>query len=153
MARTLRLWAMAVLFAVMAGAPMARAAGIVPVVFHTADGRRLAYRMELEQSEAELAHGLMGRREVPPQTGMLFDFGYARPISMWMKDTPIPLDMVFIAEDGRILSIAARTVPLSLAIIPSPGPVRAVIELAGGTCEHEGIRVGDRVGAALFGTH
>ncbi|OIQ95109.1 hypothetical protein GALL_229150 [mine drainage metagenome] len=149
--RTLRLWASALVL-LAAGGPAAWAAGIVPVVFHTADGRALAYRMELEQSQAELEHGLMGRKEVPPHTGMLFDFGYARPISMWMKDTLIPLDMVFIAEDGRILSIAARTVPMSLAIIPSPGPVRAVIELAGGTCERENIRDGDRVGAALFGT-
>jgi uncharacterized membrane protein (UPF0127 family) len=83
---------------------------------------------------------------------MLFDWGSPRESSMWMRNTLIPLDMLFIAADGRIHRIAERTVPLSLAPIASGGPVRATLELAGGTAERLDIRVGDRVLHRIFGT-
>ncbi len=76
---------------------------------------------------------------------MLFDFQRAVPVAMWMKNTFIPLDMLFIAADGRIVNIARRTVPQSLETIPSAAPVRWVLELNAGAAARLGIRAGDRV--------
>jgi len=126
------------------------AAGEVPLTIDTKDGRHLSYKVELAQTPDELAHGLMNRSSVPDYTGMLFDFGYERPISMWMKNTPIPLDMLFVANDGKILRIAQRTVPMSLETIPSPGPIRAVLELGGGASERLNIHEGDHLVGAIF---
>jgi uncharacterized membrane protein (UPF0127 family) len=126
------------------------AGGQVSLDIETKDGRHLAYKVELAQTPNELAHGLMNRSSVPENTGMLFDFGYERPISMWMKDTPIPLDMLFVTDDGKIVHIAQRTVPMSLETIPSPGPIRAVLEVAGGATERQNIHEGDRLVGAFF---
>lgn len=122
----------------------------VPLSVDTKDGRHIAYRVELAQTPEQLTHGLMNRGAVPENTGMLFDFGYDHPIAMWMKNTPVPLDMLFLTADGRIVKIAQRTVPMSLETIPSPGPVRAVLEVAGGACEKQGIHEGDRLSGAIF---
>jgi uncharacterized membrane protein (UPF0127 family) len=81
---------------------------------------------------------------------MLFDFHKEQPTSFWMKNTYIPLDMIFIRADGRILSIAENRVPLSEALVSSNGPVRAVLEVIGGTAKKLGIAPGDRVGHAIF---
>jgi uncharacterized membrane protein (UPF0127 family) len=83
---------------------------------------------------------------------MLFDWGTPRESAMWMRNTIAPLDMVFITADGRIHRIAERTVPYSLATIESRGPVRATLELAAGTAERLGLRVGDWVEQRIFGT-
>jgi uncharacterized membrane protein (UPF0127 family) len=96
--------------------------------------------------------GLMFRTEVAPDEGMIFDWGSPRESSMWMRNTLVPLDMLFIAADGRIHRIAERTVPLSLATIDSRGPVRATLELRGGIAAERDIRVGDRVLHRLFGS-
>ena len=92
----------------------------------------------------------MFRRILLPDRGMLFDYGQTQEISMWMKDTYVPLDMVFIAGDGRVVHFVERTVPLSLTSIPSQGPVRAVLELTAGSVERLDIRLGDRVLHAVF---
>jgi len=136
--------------AMMTAVP-AWAAGTAPLVIDTKAGGHVALTVELAVSQDELSKGLMNRQSLPEHGGMLFDFGYERPIAMWMKNTLIPLDMVFIANDGRILGIAQRTVPMSLETIPSPGPVRAVLELPGGTTEHEHIAVGDKAHGAFLG--
>jgi hypothetical protein len=81
---------------------------------------------------------------------MLFDFKTDRPVAMWMRNTRIPLDMLFIARDGRVANIAERAVPFSEQTIPSAGPVRAVLELAGGTASRLGIKPGDRVVHPMF---
>ena len=94
----------------------------------------------------------MFRPSVAPDGGMLFDWGTARKLAMWMRNTIAPLDMVFITADGRIHRIAERTVPYSLATIESRGPVRATLELAAGTAERLGLHVGDRVQQRIFGT-
>ena len=94
----------------------------------------------------------MFRPEVKPDEGMLFDWGSPRESSMWMRNTITPLDMVFIAADGRIHRIAERTVPLSLATVASNGPVRATLELRAGITEQLDIRPGDRVLQRIFGT-
>src|SRR5262249_12991907 len=96
------------------------------------------------------AKGLMFRRELPEGQGMLFDFGHEQPTSFWMKNTYIPLDMIFIRGDGRIAKIAENTVPLSEALISSGSPVRAVLEVIGGTAKKLGIAPGDRVAHAIF---
>ena len=92
----------------------------------------------------------MFRTHVADDEGMLFDWGIPRESQMWMKNTLVPLDMVFINEDGSIRTIAENTVPRSLAVIASHGPVRATLELAAGVTEKDDIRVGDRVVGGIF---
>ena len=112
-----------------------------------------AFEVELAITPEEKEHGLMFRRELPQGHGMLFDFGFDQPVAFWMKNTYIPLDMLFIRADGRILRIAENTEPLSERNIPSGGPVRAVLEVIGGTAKKLGIAPGDRVGGSFFGAH
>lgn len=109
-----------------------------------------AVTIELAVTPAERSKGLMYRTELAPDAGMLFDFGVEQPIYMWMKNTYIPLDMLFIRSDGRIASIATDTVPLSTETISSGPPVRAVLELPAGTVRAKGIAVGDRIEYRLF---
>ena len=108
------------------------------------------FAVEMASTAAEQAKGLMFRRELPEGQGMLFDFHQEQPTSFWMKNTYIPLDMIFIRGDGRILRIAENTVPLSETLIPSGGPVRAVLEVNGGTAKKLGIAPGDRVAHPIF---
>ncbi|MGH7092907.1 MAG: DUF192 domain-containing protein [Stellaceae bacterium] len=110
------------------------------------------FTIELATTPAQQAQGLMFRRSLAPDSGMLFDFGAPTPVSFWMKNTLIPLDMLFVAQDGRILGIHARAVPELTDPIPAPGPVRAVIELNGGTADRLGIKPGDRVIYPIFGS-
>jgi uncharacterized membrane protein (UPF0127 family) len=94
--------------------------------------------------------GLMFVEHLPKDRGMLFLFGDPQPVYMWMKNTLIPLDMLFVAKDGRIARIAANTVPESLDTIDSGADVTAVLELAGGECARRGIQVGDYLRHAAF---
>lgn len=104
------------------------------------------FAVELALTPEQRGQGLMYRRELAPDAGMLFDFGSrAGRASMWMKNTFIPLDMLFIEADGEIESIAERTTPQSLEAVSSRGPVRYVLELNGGTAARLGIKPGDRV--------
>jgi uncharacterized membrane protein (UPF0127 family) len=109
-----------------------------------------AFQVEMAITPEEKEHGLMFRRELPDGQGMLFDFQTDQNVAFWMKNTYIPLDMVFIRGDGRILRIAENTEPLSERNIPSGGPVRAVLEVIGGTAKKLGIAPGDRVGGSIF---
>ena len=109
------------------------------------------FAVEMAVTPEEQAKGLMFRKQLPEGQGMLFDFHHEQPTSFWMKNTYIPLDMIFIRADGRILSIAENTVPLSEALVPSGGPVRAVLEVIAGTCKKLGIAPGDRVKHPIFG--
>jgi uncharacterized membrane protein (UPF0127 family) len=108
------------------------------------------FSVEVVANDADRAKGLMYRKELPEGTGMLFDFQRDQDIAMWMKNTYIPLDMIFIAGDGRIRRIAENTEPLSERIIPSGGPVRGVLEVIGGTARKLGIAPGDRVAHPMF---
>ncbi|MFB9971810.1 DUF192 domain-containing protein [Pseudoroseomonas cervicalis] len=123
-----------------------------PLTIVTRDGRSLPFTVEMAVKPEEQMIGLMWRPEVKPDEGMLFDWGTPRESAMWMKNTITSLDMLFIAQDGRVHRIAERTVPRSLATIDSRGPVRATLELAAGTAERLNIRVGDRVQHRIFGT-
>lgn len=103
------------------------------------------FRVELAQTGEQQERGLMFRTRVAPNRGMLFPFPDARPASFWMKNTLVPLDMLFIRQDGTIARVAADTVPLSLDPVGVNEPVAAVLELAGGRTARLGIRAGDRV--------
>lgn len=127
----------------------ATAQGIEPLRIDGASGSH-AFSVEVMRSDAERAKGLMFRRYMPPDRGMIFDFMVSEPVAMWMQNTYIPLDMLFIRKDGVIARIEERTEPLSTRTIPSGEPVLAVLELNGGTAEKLGIKAGDRVVHPLF---
>lgn len=108
------------------------------------------FAVELVANDTDRAKGLMFRKELPEGRGMLFDFQRDQDISMWMRNTYIPLDMIFISGDGRIRRIAENTEPMSEKIIPSGGPVRGVLEVIGGTARKLGLAPGDRVAHPIF---
>jgi uncharacterized membrane protein (UPF0127 family) len=113
-------------------------------------GARHAFTAELATTPREQEIGLMFRTSIPADHGMFFDWGSPRSVPMWMKNCPVPEDMVFIGADGRISRIAENTVPESEAIIPSGDGVRATLELQGGITAKLDIRVGDRVEGGVF---
>lgn len=112
--------------------------------------RSVIFSVEVANTPERRTAGLMNRTDLPVDSGMLFDFTRSAPVSMWMKNTFIPLDMLFIRSDGIISNIAERTVPGSLTQIDSAGPVLAVLELNGGTSARLGIRPGDLVIHPIF---
>lgn len=114
-------------------------------------GREIKFDVELALDDTQRARGLMFREKLGPYDGMLFDFYKDAPVSFWMKNTLIPLDMVFIAGDGTIKSIHANAVPHSTETIPSQFPVRAVLEINGGSAKLLGIKPGDKVLHPIFG--
>ncbi len=120
------------------------------LVIETASGERHAFAVEVARTPKQRETGLMYRRSMAPDHGMLFDFGRTMPVAMWMKNTYLPLDMLFIDETGRIVRIARRTVPFSRTIIYSGAPVLAVLEINGGISDRLGISEGDRVLHPLF---
>lgn len=105
------------------------------------------YRFEVEVADdpSERAEGLMYRTSLADNAGMLFLYPKAQPVEFWMKNTPLPLDIVFIREDGTIARIAESTTPMSEDLIPSGEPVRAVLEVKAGTMRQLGVAVGDRL--------
>jgi uncharacterized membrane protein (UPF0127 family) len=109
------------------------------------------FEVEVARTVDERARGLMFRRYLPADRGMLFDFGVDGPVAMWMKDTFIPLDMLFIRKDGTIARIAENTEPHSTRTISSGEDVRSVLELNGGVSAKLGIKAGDTVLHPLFG--
>jgi uncharacterized membrane protein (UPF0127 family) len=138
----------AVALCAFAGAS-ARAASVQPLEIVTKNGVQV-FSVEMATTEQEKETGLMYRKELPDGKGMLFDFSPEQQVSMWMKNTYIPLDMIFIRADGRILRIAENTEPLSTKIIPSGGPAKGVLEVIAGTAKKYGIAPGDRVAHPLF---
>jgi uncharacterized membrane protein (UPF0127 family) len=108
------------------------------------------FSVELAVTDEERSRGLMYRRSVPEFYGMLFDFKRDQEVAMWMKNTYVSLDMIFIQSDGRIRRIAENTETESEKIIPSGGPVRAVLEVAAGTARKLGIEPGDRVATPIL---
>ncbi len=129
----------------LAGAEAERSEVVV-----TGAGGAHEFTVELADDDRERATGLMYRRSMPANQGMLFDFGRVEPVSMWMQNTYLPLDMLFVRQDGTIARIAANTEPLSTRTIPSGEPVLAVLELNAGTTGRLGIKAGDRIEHPLF---
>ncbi len=121
-----------------------------PLTILTDAGPRV-FEVEVADTGAERARGLMYRETLAADAGMLFDFERPRRVSMWMKNTLIPLDMLFIDDAGKVVEIAANTVPHDLTAIGPDAPVRAVLELNGGASAVHGIEAGDRVCHAMFG--
>jgi uncharacterized membrane protein (UPF0127 family) len=108
------------------------------------------FSVELAVTDEERQKGLMFRKSLPESYGMLFDFKRDQDVSMWMHNTYVSLDMIFIKADGRILRIAENTPTESDRIISSGGPVRAVLEVVAGTAKKLGIASGDTVGSPIF---
>jgi uncharacterized membrane protein (UPF0127 family) len=142
-------WLAAIL--VIASTAVAGAASFQPLEIVTKNGVQV-FSVEIATTEEEKQTGLMYRKELADGKGMLFDFNPEQEVSMWMKNTYVSLDMIFIRADGRILRIAENTEPMSTKIISSRGPARAVLEVVAGTAQKYGIRAGDRVGHPLFGS-
>jgi uncharacterized membrane protein (UPF0127 family) len=120
-----------------------------PLTVDAANGQ-FEFLVEMAVSPAQRSQGLMFRESLAEDRGMLFDFGKPQRAMMWMRNTYVPLDMLFIDEDGQITQIAGNTQPLSDAVIASREPVRAVLELRGGVSAKLGIKPGDRVIHPLF---
>lgn len=121
------------------------------LVIQTAKGAQ-RFRVELADTDASRSRGMMFRTSMAPDAGMLFDFKQEQMASFWMRNTLLPLDMLFIKADGTILNIHQRAIPHDESGINSTGPVRAVLEVNGGTVARLGIKPGDRVEHAIFGT-
>lgn len=137
-------------FILVNGVAPASAADSALVLTIQSGSRANRFNVEFADTPEKRALGLMHRPSMPADAGMLFDFKSDQQIAMWMRNTRIPLDMLFIARDGRIVNIAERTVPFTDTAIPSKGPVRAVLELNGGTAARLGIKPGDRASHPMF---
>lgn len=118
---------------------------VIPLQIATASGKSFDFKVEVARTENEQARGLMFRDSLAPDAGMIFPMTPPRPASFWMKNTVIPLDMIFVRPDGTIARIAADTVPYSLDSVESGEPVSAVLEIAGGRAAELGIVEGDKV--------
>ncbi len=112
---------------------------------------RFRFSVEMAVTPAQRQLGLQGRAHLPADAGMLFDFGRDQPVSMWMLNTRIPLDMVFLSEAGRVVKVVENTQPFSLETVSSDVPVRAVLELNAGTAERIDLKPGSRVLHSMFG--
>ena len=128
------------------------APAVPAVIVQTRDGGRHRVTVEIARTDQERARGMMERSSLPQEAGMLFLFAQSADHGFWMKNTFIPLDMIFIRSDGRILRIAENTEPHSEKIISSGGLAKGVLEVIGGTARKYGIQPGDRVAHPLFGT-
>lgn len=120
------------------------------LVIRTANGPQ-RFRVELADNDTSRSRGMMFRTSMAPDAGMLFDFKQEQMASFWMRNTLLPLDMLFIKADGTILNIHQRAIPGDETGINSAGPVRAVLEVNGGTASRLGIKAGDKVEHAIFG--
>jgi uncharacterized membrane protein (UPF0127 family) len=139
----------AVLVLLMSTFDWANAATVEQVEIITKNGVR-TFDAEIAVTDQERMTGLMYRKELPDGRGMLFDFGQPQLVVMWMKNTYVSLDMIFIRADGTIARIAENTTPLSEAIIPAGIPVKGVLEVVAGTARKYGIAPGDRVAHRFF---
>jgi len=114
------------------------------VTLHGTQGE-VAVRVEIARTREELSRGLMWRTDLDADAGMLFVFGNSAPRTFWMKNTPLPLDILFLDDAGTVVNVAAATTPYSEAPIPSAGPARYVLEVNAGFAAKHGIGAGARV--------
>ena len=146
-----RLWAALAIIGLIGGilAAPVRADGLETLQIVTASGKH-DFHVEIARDDASRAQGLMNRRFMPPDRGMLFEFEREEPVSFWMKNTYIPLDMIFISRAGVVTNIVEKAEPLSERAIPSGAPCLAVLELNGGVAASIGLKVGDTVRHPFF---
>ncbi len=130
-------------------AATATRAADVSLEIDTASGPH-RYSVEIADTDASREHGLMERRTMAPDHGMLFEFPERAPVTFWMKDTFLPLDILFIDSDGSVRRIALHATPMSKEMIPSGAPVTGVLELNAGQAAMIGVNVGDRVKSPFF---
>ena len=142
-------WAALLLVLVLAPG-LAWAQAFEPLAITTKSGQIHAFQVEVARNDADRAQGLMYRRSMAPDRGMLFDFARVEPVSMWMQNTYISLDMFFIRPDGTIARVAENTEPLSTRTVSSGEPVLGVLELVAGSAKRLGIQAGDRVQHPMF---
>jgi uncharacterized protein len=138
-----------VALALIAAAPAVTRLRTEPLSIATAKGVT-HFTVEIADTDATRERGLMFRKSLGPNEGMLFDFRTPQPVAFWMKNTLISLDMVFIGPDGRIVSIARNAVPMDETPIPSGGPITGVLEIRGGRAAEIGAEPGDMVTARMF---
>lgn len=122
-----------------------------PLIVSKSDGSNLGFDVELAISDEQRSKGLMYRTELAPDKGMLFIFKDDRPRRFWMRNTYIPLDIIFLRPDGSIINIVANAEPRTETGRFSSGPAKAVLEIPGGRAEELGIKAGDIVRHALLG--
>lgn len=132
----------------LAASAAARAEALEPLTIETAGGPR-ALQVEVMRTDEQRQRGLMFRRHMPEDRGMLFDFKTEQPVSMWMKNTYLPLDMLFIGKDGKVTSVAENAEPMSERIIPG-GTVLGVLEVNAGVAARLGVKAGDEVRHPMF---
>ncbi|RBP12814.1 hypothetical protein DFR50_1133 [Roseiarcus fermentans] len=141
--------AYALLALIVAVTGAARAEGLEPLQVVTATGAH-DFMVEIAADEASRERGLMNRRYLPADHGMLFEFQETAPVAFWMKNTYIPLDMIFVSPAGVVTNVATRAEPLSERVIPSGPPCAAVLEVNGGVAAAIGVKVGDRIRHPFF---
>lgn len=124
--------------------PLAACGQTNVVTVSTAKGET-RFSVEIADTQASRQQGLMFRDKLAPDKGMLFDFQTERQVSFWMQNTLIPLDMIFIGADGMVRNVHAMARPMDTTPIPSDGPVRYVLEIAGGRAAEIGVKAGDRI--------
>ena len=127
----------------------ARAEGLEALQIVTASGTH-DFKVEVAADDASRERGLMNRRFMPADHGMLFEFQQDAPVAFWMKNTYIPLDMIFLSPAGVVTRIEANAEPLSERVIPSGPPCVAVLEVNGGVAASIGLKAGDRVRHPFF---
>jgi hypothetical protein len=126
---------------------------VEPLTIKTASGAKHAFQAEMAVTEEQMRVGMMFRTSAPPGTGMLFDYGGERMgVAFWMKNTLIPLDIIYINGKGRIVRIV-NAKPLDETALPAGAPTRAVFEIAGGSAAKLGIKAGDHVQHRIFDAH
>jgi uncharacterized membrane protein (UPF0127 family) len=137
----------------MATAPKAPKFDTAPLTIVTGTGVSHPFTVEIAISDAQREYGLMFRTEMAADHGMIFDFQTPQPVRMWMENTVLPLDMLFLDGNGTVTHIVENAVPYSQTIIDSGGPVTYVIELNGGIVKKLGLAVGDKVSSPSIGKH
>lgn len=141
--------AFAVLLLAVGGNAPAHAGELEPLQIVTASGTH-DFKVEVAADDGSRERGLMNRRYMAPDHGMLFEFPENAPVSFWMKNTYIPLDMIFISPKGVVTNVVAKAEPLSERVIPSGPPCVAVLEVNGGVAASIGLKIGDSVRHAFF---
>ena len=141
----------ALCFTAMSAAALSAPRSPASIEIDTSSGPH-SFDIEVMRTRAELEKGLMFRRQMAPDAGMLFDFGAPQRVAMWMKNTYLPLDMLFIAKDGHVVSVKQNAEPMSESVISSGGEITGVLELNAGTAKRIGVKAGDQVHHPMFGS-